>query len=270
MGRSRRFPVPKIGAKDVSSCATLDDPAGQVHTKLLRDAHGNAFRSFSDSAQGVDLIPRRTVVAYMGTTIGLPSIAGCAIQGTVPPETSAFADQQGADKWMRTWIADSKATPISGNETPSGPLYVGRFADPVYFIIQEIGWDPSAQQSGFNPVRVPVGFVTDFASIPRVFWSALRPDGLYAYAAVIHDYLYWEQFFTRAQSDSILKACMEDFKIDAATVWAVYNGVRLGGESAWSENSSKKANGEKRTLKVFPTDPTVRWDEWKQRPNVFT
>lgn len=39
-------------------------------------------------------------------------------------------------------------------------------------------------------IRVPAGFVTDFASIPRAFWVVLPPTGKYGKAAVVHDYLY--------------------------------------------------------------------------------
>lgn len=212
---------------------------------------------------------RRNALAYMAIAAGLPAVVGCAAQFGSPSIPGDFADQDMADQWMSTWIADAKATSNAGNEAPDGPLYVGRFADPVYFITQQIGWDPNSRQSGFNPVRVPIGFVTDFASVPRVFWSSLRPDGLYAYAAVIHDYLYWEQMVSRKLSDAILKACMEDFDIDAATVWTVHTAVRLRGRAAWTENARRKAEGEKRILKAFPTDPTVRWNEWKRRSDVF-
>lgn len=39
-------------------------------------------------------------------------------------------------------------------------------------------------------ISVPAGFVTDLATIPRIFWTLLPPDGKYAKAAIIHDYLY--------------------------------------------------------------------------------
>jgi len=38
-------------------------------------------------------------------------------------------------------------------------------------------------------IRVPVGYRTDFASIPRLFWRILPPAGRYGKAAVIHDWL---------------------------------------------------------------------------------
>src|SRR5262249_18421752 len=130
-----------------------------------------------------------------------------------------FADPTAADQWMQQWIHAAQQADPTSSKGPHGAMYVGRFADPVYFLTSVIGWDPNATQATRYPsVHVPIGFVTDFASIPRMFWSALRPDGLYAYAAVVHDYLYWEQYLSRETSDQILKLCMQDFNIDAATV----------------------------------------------------
>jgi hypothetical protein len=37
------------------------------------------------------------------------------------------------------------------------------------------------------------GFVTDFASIPRPFWSLLPTWGQYGPASIVHDFLYWDQ-----------------------------------------------------------------------------
>lgn len=38
-------------------------------------------------------------------------------------------------------------------------------------------------------IRVPEGFITDGASVPRLFWLLLPPWGEYGQAAVLHDYL---------------------------------------------------------------------------------
>lgn len=39
-------------------------------------------------------------------------------------------------------------------------------------------------------IRVPEGFITDFASVPRFLWVMFPPTGKYGKAAVVHDYLY--------------------------------------------------------------------------------
>lgn len=38
-------------------------------------------------------------------------------------------------------------------------------------------------------IRVPKGFITDGASVPKMFWNLLPPWGEYGQAAVLHDYL---------------------------------------------------------------------------------
>jgi hypothetical protein len=43
---------------------------------------------------------------------------------------------------------------------------------------------------GKTIVHVPAGFITDFASIPQIFWNIIPPTGFYGKAAVIHDFLY--------------------------------------------------------------------------------
>jgi len=162
---------------------------------------------------------------------------------------------------MNDWMAATKL--------PVGALHVSRFKDPIYFLTKPISWKPNPGQEQFGEVTVPKGFVTDFASIPRPFWSLLRPDGEYTYPAIIHDFLYWNQDRTRDKADMIFKLGMEDFRINAATIAIIYNAVRLGGESSWRENASEKARGEKRILVKFPQDPRITWDQWKKEPDVF-
>jgi hypothetical protein len=95
-------------------------------------------------------------------------------------------------------------------------------------------WQPNPGQK-FKEVTVPSGFVTDLTSIPRVFWQALRPEGRYAYAAVVHDYLYWEQSRPREEADEILKFAMEDSKVNAKLVKTMYLAVRSFGQTAWDK-----------------------------------
>jgi hypothetical protein len=97
----------------------------------------------------------------------------------------------------------------------------------------------------------------------------LRPDGDYAYAAVVHDYLYWTQTRTRKESDEILKLAMQDFKISSSTIATIYDAVSVAGGAAWDQNRKLRNGGEKRVLKRFPGDPRISWAEWKVRAGVF-
>lgn len=171
------------------------------------------------------------------------------------------ADPKTIELWMDQWITPNKKL--------DGALFVGRFADPMYFLTKSITWTPNAGQEAFKSVTVPVGFVTDFASIPRIFWSALRPDGTYTYPAIVHDYLYWMQERPKDDADQILKFGMEDLSVDSVSSIAIYNGVHFFGGSAWDSNKKLKSQGEKRILKRFPEDPTTTWEKWKKQPDVF-
>jgi hypothetical protein len=82
-------------------------------------------------------------------------------------------------------------------------------------------------------IEVPVGFQTDFASIPRLLWAFLPPIGRYGRAAVIHDLLYRTiGLATRQEADAVLWEAMTFLRIGWITRTAIYAGVRLGGH--WS------------------------------------
>jgi hypothetical protein len=196
---------------------------------------------------------------FLAATLGAISAAA---------NSSSFAGLADSDaQLVETWLNAAK---VVGDRTAIGTLLLSRFVERVYFLMKPISWKPSPQQDqGLPTVNVPIGFVTDFASVPRAFWSVLPPDGEYTYAAILHDYLYWNQATDRATADNVLKAAMEDFGVSKTDAFFVYNGVRLGGQGPWDDNAALKAAGEKRTLKLFPTDPTTRWEDWKRRPDVF-
>jgi Protein of unknown function (DUF1353) len=200
----------------------------------------------------------------------LETLAGAAIAGTLQTflAPSAYAAPKKTQttspvaSWMNKWMTRDKKL--------GGALRVSRFRDPIYFLISPISWTPNLRETGkYQGVEVPTGFVTDFASVPPIFFSVLRPDGEYAYAAVIHDHLYWTQQRPREEADEILKLAMQDLKVDSTKLTIIYEAVRNFGGRAWDENAKLKSQGEKRILIKFPDDPTINWDDWKKRPGVF-
>lgn len=85
-------------------------------------------------------------------------------------------------------------------------------------------------------ITVPKGFVTDFASVPRIpvaFW--LTGNTAHA-AAVVHDWLYTMQFTTRYEADNVFyEACA----ITGIPLWrrsAMYAGLRVGGGARWNQH----------------------------------
>ena len=90
-----------------------------------------------------------------------------------------------------------------------------------------------------RPITVPAGFVTDFASIPRAFWTILPPTGKYGKAAVIHDYLYVmggdlpPDKFTKADADRIFYEAMGVLGVGSVTRYVMWKAVSAFGRGAF-------------------------------------
>jgi hypothetical protein len=150
------------------------------------------------------------------------------------------------------------------------PVPLVPFADWDYYYTKGlIDWKPDDPAAPVPSVKVPSGFITDLTSVPRPFWVILPPQGLYAYPAIVHDYLYWTQPCDRATADLVLKLAMQDMKVGSVKVETIYNSVRLFGKGPWALNAQAKANGESRLLKVFPTQMRISWAVWKADPGHF-
>lgn len=185
------------------------------------------------------------------TLLGLSGLRPLAAQGTV-----AANEDRRATEWFDAVVTKDF----------NKPLAISRFPDAdLFYTTNEIKWtaDPPNPKK-HKSVTVPAGFVTDLASIPRVFWSILRPDGSYMQAAVVHDYLYWVQDRTRDASDDILDLGMEELSVPGWKRFAITASVKQFGQGSWDENSRRKGNGEKKVLAVVPTKPKTPWAEWKQ------
>lgn len=76
-------------------------------------------------------------------------------------------------------------------------------------------------------VKVPAGFITDGASVPRLPLAYMLFGGRARKAATLHDYCY-SQHRNRAQADAIFLAGMEHEESGFVRLF-MYLGVRLGG-----------------------------------------
>lgn len=116
-------------------------------------------------------------------------------------------------------------------------------------------------------ITVPAGFVTDLASIPRLAWTLLPPDGPWVKAAVVHDFLYdtngggvWKGHpsgvtratpYTRAESDGILREAMADRGVDGWRRNIIWAAVRVGGGGGWADAGARVRDVDAR-LEVEP------------------
>ncbi|GAB1388984.1 MAG: hypothetical protein AMXMBFR78_33920 [Rubrivivax sp.] len=77
---------------------------------------------------------------------------------------------------------------------------------------------------------VPAGFLTDFASIPRVLWSLIgHPAGRYAQAAVLHDWLLEQPAVPRAEADRVFLEAMAVLGVPRLQRWLMWAAVRAWG-----------------------------------------
>lgn len=82
---------------------------------------------------------------------------------------------------------------------------------------------------------VPRGFVTDLASIPRLFRDLFDVNGLSREPAVLHDFLYCIQYTTRAEADALFLEALEAVGVGRAARYAMYLAVRSGGWMYWGK-----------------------------------
>lgn len=89
-------------------------------------------------------------------------------------------------------------------------------------------------------ISAPTGFVTDFASVPKIFWSILPPNGKYGKAAVIHDYCYATACYGKIKSDLIFLEGMKVLKVKRWKRNTMYTAVVLFGGWAWYKQRLKQ------------------------------
>ncbi|EGV2045572.1 DUF1353 domain-containing protein [Salmonella enterica] len=104
--------------------------------------------------------------------------------------------------------------------------YLWRVHEPFTFYLSDDNSDV---------IEVPAGFVTDLATIPRIFWSLMPPDGKYAKAAIIHDYLYDNALRTKREADLIFLDGMTVLGVPRWKRTIMYYAVRLFGQGMYGK-----------------------------------
>lgn len=101
--------------------------------------------------------------------------------------------------------------------------YKFRLVEPFEYYI---GLDEAHKQAVF---RVPAGFETDLASVPRVLWSLVPPHGKYAKAAILHDWLITEYPFgaVREVADKLFYDAMLVLQVPKLQAKLMYYAVRV-------------------------------------------
>lgn len=86
------------------------------------------------------------------------------------------------------------------------------------------------ENSDLPDIVVPEGFITDFASVPRLFWSILPPFGRYSKSAVLHDFLceeWKEGKNSRKFADDVFLESMKAVNVNSLVAYILYYSVRI-------------------------------------------
>lgn len=90
-------------------------------------------------------------------------------------------------------------------------------------------------------VKIPKGFKTDFASIPRFFYSIITPIGKHTLPAILHDYLYANGAkidISRKEADKIFYNAMLECSVNKCTAWIMWASVRAFGFTSYKKGLS--------------------------------
>lgn len=124
------------------------------------------------------------------------------------------------------------------------PLTVTKLKSGMWKVEREFTYHVGDEKSK-ETITVPLGFNTDFASVPRLFWMILPPDGRYSQAAVLHDHLYSvrgktkQKRYTRAGCDRIFKEAMKVLGVGFWKRGTMYNAVRSFGWIGWNMHARR-------------------------------
>jgi hypothetical protein len=77
--------------------------------------------------------------------------------------------------------------------------------------------------------KAPKGFITNFTSVPRIFWSIVSPWGRQMKAAIMHDYFYHTGVVSRLDADKLFCRMMKELGVSWWKRQIMYRAVRLFG-----------------------------------------
>ncbi len=92
-------------------------------------------------------------------------------------------------------------------------------------------------RGGSDKIKVPKGFRTNFASVPKfaqIIYSPYHPS--YGKAAVLHDYLWSIQKYSKKYCDAVFYDAMISLKCPAKRREMFYQAVNLFGNAAWKNS----------------------------------
>lgn len=111
-------------------------------------------------------------------------------------------------------------------------------------LIESLVYEYAGSRAPDDPgviITVPVGFVSDLASIPQLFQPLIPVNDAHCAAAVLHDYLYASKEVPRAVADAIFRQAMKDDWVPRWKRVLMWAAVRAFGSWAWRRAATPDA-----------------------------
>lgn len=125
------------------------------------------------------------------------------------------------------------------NELKAEPIGQTSRGRALYVLTAPLQYELGPQGSGLI-VEATAGTITDLASVPRVFWWWVKPDGSHERAAVIHDIMCDPaNGWTRAEADGLFLGALEELSEPWLKRYTMYWAVRFG--SLWKIRRADRA-----------------------------
>jgi hypothetical protein len=123
---------------------------------------------------------------------------------------------------------------------PEHPLLrdISEGEDPKFILEEDVEIVYSYRRKHYIVV-IPKGFITDFASIPKIFRNWLSNVSGYNKCYLLHDFQYSilsQEKHSRANSDNILRENLDWCNMNMLDRNAVYFAVRIAGGKHWKKN----------------------------------
>ncbi|MFI6869658.1 DUF1353 domain-containing protein [Nocardia sp. NPDC050406] len=96
-------------------------------------------------------------------------------------------------------------------------------ADARFWIVRE----PLVYQGDTDRFVVPVGFRTDFASVPRAVVWLIPRYGVYTRAAILHDFLVRSNEVSRLDADGLFRRALREAGVSVPRRWMMWAAVRF-------------------------------------------
>jgi hypothetical protein len=98
----------------------------------------------------------------------------------------------------------------------------------LWRLLQPFGYRPDR---GITAIIAPAGFITDFATVPRIPLAFEVVGDLAQGPATLHDFMYSNGFVSRKRADDLLREMMQSCGYSWLQCWSVWAAVRAFGGS---------------------------------------